>query len=1235
MSEAMNYTLKDLIDIPKLQSFLDALDEIHSLPSAIIDAEGNILTATAWQDICTKFHRAHPAAEKKCIESDTYIAKELANDPPQVVYKCPFGLVDTATPIIVEGRHLGNVFTGQLFIEPPDEEQFIRRAREYGFAEQDYLEALKKVPIISEERLRKNLAFLGRFTEMLAQQGLVHLRELEAAKVLQESERRYRDLFEANPHPMWVFDVQTLRFLSVNDAAVSHYGYSRDEFLSMTIGDICPKQDMPRLLSALERAAKDSGIDKSHARHRKRDGTLITVEITSHGLEVGGRRARLVTLYDITERTRAEEALKRSEALYHDLVSTSQDLIWQCDAEGRYVYLNPSWEAVFGYRIDEMLGKKFTDFQSAEAAGNDIKEFARLIQGNTVQGFETTHIGKDGRNIQLVFSAKAVFDAQGKVIGTRGTAYDITERKRTEEALQESERKYRDLVETSQDLIWTCDAKGRFTYLNPVWERVLGYRIEEMLGRRFGDFQIPDVAARDVEEFRKCLAGGSIMGYETTCRSRSGRDVCLIFNAKSLRDAAGPIIGTQGTAFDITEHKKTEEKASVDHRRMVSLLRISKSKTASQKELLDLALDEAVALSESELGYIYYYHEGKQEFTLHSWSNAVMKECSIADPPKTYQLEKTGLWGEAVRQRGPVIVNDFYAPHPLKRGYPHGHALLHRFMTLPVFIEGRIVAVVGVANKQLEYDEQDVLQLASLMDSVWQIAEHRRVDVEMRKLSQAVEQSPVSIVITDAKGNIEFVNPRFTQVTGYQAGEVLGRNPRVLKSGETPAERYKELWETITAGNVWEGEFYNKKKSGELFWEHAAVSPIRDSDGGITHYLGIKEDITERKKLEEQLRQAQKMEAIGQLAGGVAHDFNNILSTITGYASLLEMAITSDATLRDYVAEISVASERGANLTQSLLAFSRKQEASLAAVDLNDQIRSSHKVLSRLVGEDIDLVLDLDREDTVVEADAGQLQQVLMNLASNARDAMPNGGTLRIATKNVTIGSDHRERYALEHPGKYAILSMIDTGDGMEQAVRERIFEPFYTTKGVGKGTGLGLSIVYGIVKKHRGSITVDSEPGKGTVFSIYLPLTERSVRGRRGDEGLPQAAAGNRTILLVEDEETVRRVLRLTLEAYGYRVIEAVDGEDALRVFREHKDDVLLVLCDLVMPKKNGRQACEEMMKIRPDIKTIFMSGYTKDIFDQKGILESDITLLVKPVNPKDLVKKISDVLEGAHRPA
>jgi two-component system NtrC family sensor kinase len=418
-----------------------------------------------------------------------------------------------------------------------------------------------------------------------------------------------------------------------------------------------------------------------------------------------------------------------------------------------------------------------------------------------------------------------------------------------------------------------------------------------------------------------------------------------------------------------------------------------------------------------------------------------------------------------------------------------------------------------------------------------------------------------------------------------------------------------------------------------LFWEHAAISPIRDRDGTITHYLGIKEDITEKKKLEEQLRQAQKMEAIGQLAGGVAHDFNNILSAITGYASLLEMSIPSDETLRDYIAEISVASERGALLTQSLLAFSRKQEATLTVVDLNDQVRSSHKILSRLVGEDVDLVLDLDREDMVVEADTGQLQQALMNLTSNARDAMPNGGTLRIATRNITIESDHRERYSLERPRRYALLTVTDTGIGMEQEIREHVFEPFYTTKGVGKGTGLGLAIVYGMVQKHKGSITVDSEPGKGTVFSIYLPLTERSVRGRGMDANLTPAAAGNKTILVVEDEEQVRRVIRLTLEAYGYHVIEACDGEDAVRVFRDNKDEVMLVLCDLIMPKKNGRAACEEMKGIRPDIKTIFMSGYTKDIFDQKGISETDITLLVKPINPKELVKKIGEELEGTQR--
>lgn len=298
------------------------------------------------------------------------------------------------------------------------------------------------------------------------------------------------------------------------------------------------------------------------------------------------------------------------------------------------------------------------------------------------------------------------------------------------------------------------------------------------------------------------------------------------------------------------ERRQAGEVIKMSEARLESLLRISQHQTESKQELLDFALSEAITLTESKIGYIYFYDDKKQEFILNSWSKDVMKECKIVEKQTIYQLEKTGLWGEAVRQRKPIIVNDFHEPNPLKKGYPEGHAPLFKYLTIPVYDKGRIVAVVAVANKEIDYTDADVRQLTLLMDSVWQISERKRVEEELRTLSRAVEQSPASIVITNTKGAIKYVNPKFVQITEYSLEEVIGKNPRILKSGEKPPEEYKNLWDTITSGGEWHGEFHNKKKNGELYWESAIISPIIDLRGVITHFLAVKEDITKRKELE-------------------------------------------------------------------------------------------------------------------------------------------------------------------------------------------------------------------------------------------------------------------------------------------------------------------------------------------------------------------------------------------------
>ncbi|MBN2653723.1 MAG: response regulator [Nitrospirae bacterium] len=500
---------------------------------------------------------------------------------------------------------------------------------------------------------------------------------------------------------------------------------------------------------------------------------------------------------------------------------------------------------------------------------------------------------------------------------------------------------------------------------------------------------------------------------------------------------------------------------------------------------------------------------------------------------------------------------------------------------------------------------------------------------QLKKFYRAVEYSPVSIIITDLAGNIEYVNPRFTDVTGYVSEEVIGKNPSVLKSELTPDDRYTELWKTILGGRVWQGELQNRKKNGALFWEYASISPMMDDMGNITHFISIKEDITEKKKFEQNLRQTQKMEAIGQLAGGVAHDFNNILSAIIGYESLMTMKLKNDDPLRVYADNILMASEKAANLTKSLLVYSRKSVIDVTTVLLNESLRRVEKLISRLIGEDIDLRLELSDKELFVSADSGQLDQVFINLCTNARDAMPNGGSLFVKTEEVFVDEEFSSTYGLAKSGRYALVTVEDTGNGIEPELLDRIFEPFFTTKDVGKGTGLGLSIVYGIVQQHGGRIMVNSYIGKGTEFLIYLPVVSGGQLLSKTDETIDHTNKGTETLLLAEDDADLRSLARELLVEFGYSIIEASDGEEALRLYAGHQDVIDMLILDVIMPKMNGMAVYEEIKKTNPDIKTLFTSGYTADYMTQKGIAHEKFNFIQKPVSPTTLLRKIREVLD------
>lgn len=504
-----------------------------------------------------------------------------------------------------------------------------------------------------------------------------------------------------------------------------------------------------------------------------------------------------------------------------------------------------------------------------------------------------------------------------------------------------------------------------------------------------------------------------------------------------------------------------------------------------------------------------------------------------------------------------------------------------------------------------------------------------RLEASERYLRSVIETEPECVKLLSHDGTLLAMNPAgLEMIEANTADMVIGKSVYSLVTPEC-RDSFKEFVEGVCGGNKGSCEFEIVGLKGTRSRLESYAVPFYDEKNRKFVMLAVTRDVTQRRKLEEQLSQAAKMEAIGTLTGGIAHDFNNLLTVIMGYGEILEDEMDSSSHLRNYVSQILAASRKGSKLIDSLLAFSRKQAIHARAVEVTDIIRSAEQLLARLVGGDIELKIRLSDETLTILADPAQIERVLINLASNARDAMPDGGLLTVTTKRVELNDDFTRARGYGKAGDYAVITFSDTGTGMDEVTRERLFEPFFTAKEPGKGTGLGLSIVYGIIRQHNGYIDVYSEPGKGSRFSIYLPL----VRDKTWtEETVPHTRSprqGTETVLLAEDDNTVRGLARSLLEKYGYKVIEAVDGEDAVEKFAKNRGAISLLLLDVVMPRKNGKEAYESIKKFSPDVKVIFVSGYPRETLRDKVNIGDDLEIIAKPVSPAQLMKKVREVLD------
>ena len=912
----------------------------------------------------------------------------------------------------------------------------------------------------------------------------------------------------------------------------------------------------------------------------------ILKPIKDHELKIAIETALFVAQADAKSR-QTEAALRDSEELFRTALGNTPDLALLYDPDLRIRYLNAAARRLAGRTESDLLGKREEEIWPAEFYQQYLPTIRHALASKETCSLDTDFNvpGLGWRRVSVTYVP--LLDPQGEVREILVIAHDYTDRWEADNKRRHAEQRYRTLFEDAPAMYLTTRNRDGLPIIedcNNLFLETLGYDRAQVVGRSLTDFYTAESTLELLEGggYQRAMTG-LCLDEERQLLAADGRRVRTFLRAMPETDAQGRVCGTRAMYMDITVLKQVEE-----------ALRESESR---YRQLVELA----------PVGIAVYGH-GKIVFANPAgvrMLGGVSEEVLIGKPmeeivhPKRLTATMERLERMLAGQTGLYPTTDVYL----------------NMDGTPIDVEVMAAPLTFRGNPAIQVIFTD-------------ITARKRSENELRKLSQALEQSPVSVEITDRHGNIEYVNAKFSAVTGYGLEEVIGKNPGLLKSGESPDEEYHRRWQTIASGQEWHGEIQNKRKDGSVFWERVSISPIRDHEGSITHFLGIKEDITTAKNMQAQLLQAQKMEAVGRLAGGVAHDYNNMLSVILGNAQMAASEIDPDHPIYESLQEVINAAQRSANLTRQLLGFARKQTVAPEILDLNETVSSMLKMLRRLIGENIELVWKPGADLWPVKMDPTQVDQILANLAVNSRDAITGSGTLTIETKNIVIDETYAAMHAGFRPGQYVRLAISDTGCGMDQETLAHVFEPFFTTKEKGRGTGLGLATTYGIVKQNNGFIDVDSEPNQGTSFKIHLPGMPVSTETAEQQEQ-QILVRGTETLLLVEDDEAVLKLGRVILERQGYQVVAAANPVDALALAETYPEPIHLLVTDVVMPLINGKELADKITGLRPGLKVLYISGYTADVIAHQGVVEAGLHFLQKPFSVATLSAKVREVLD------
>ncbi|QJW93704.1 PAS domain S-box protein [Frigoriglobus tundricola] len=926
---------------------------------------------------------------------------------------------------------------------------------------------------------------------------------------------------------------------------------------------------------------------------------------------------------EVGDRKRAEAEVRRTSDLLRAVADGTTDAVFVKDRAGKYLFFNQAAARFVGKSVADVLGNDDTALFAPDSARVAMENDRRVIGSGVTETTEEELTAAGATRTYL--ATKAPYrDAEGQIIGVLGISHDITDRKKTEAALRASEERFRAFMDHSPAAAWVTGADGRVLYLSAAYHRMFLVRPGEWVGRPVSELFPAHIARVYADNIRTVIETGRVL--ETTepgVRADGTAGEFLVYKFPLPHPGGGSAVG--GVAVDVTDRQRAEQRLTTEHA-VVSIL-------ARAADLREAAPDLLRAVGEKtgwDVGALWTVNRSALVLTcaaLWHGEGAGGGEFYRQSQGRTFGPGE-GLPGRVWATRQAVWAADLAEIPYFQRAAAAEQVGLRSGFGFPISFGDELFGVAEFFSRDRRPPDPEVLRMCdSLGSQIGQFIERKRAEGGVRLFRALIDRTTDVIEVIDPEtARFIDVNDRACVTLGYTRAEY--RNLRVPDVDPTIAGR---PWGDVIAAHRGEGtatfESLHRRKDGTTFPVEVNLNFIRLER---EYLVAVVRDITERRHLEEQVRQSQKMEAIGQLAGGIAHDFNNLLTIINGFGEVLLGSMPPTDPAREMVQQMVGAGERAAGLTRQLLTFSRKAIIERKVLDPTAVVAGVQRMLDRVIGEDVRLTVATDPDVGAVHADPGQMEQVLLNLVVNARDAMPTGGHLTIELRNVELAESYTRDHPGAAPGPHVLLAVTDTGCGMDAATVSRVFEPFFTTKGE-RGTGLGLATVHGIVKQSGGHVAVYSEVGRGTTFKVYLPRVDRLAPVARSGHHRAPLPAGGETVLVVEDEAGVRDLTCHVLRGCGYTVLEAGDGTEAVRRAADHPGRIDLLVTDVVMPRMSGPALAERLAPLRPETRVLFLSGYTDDAVVRHGILEAGVAFLQKPFTPVSLAAKVREVLDAA----